>query len=373
MTSRRRHFGTVRKLPSGRWQARYYDLAGNRHTAPRTFATKTDALQHLALVEADMHRGTWTDPALARTLFSTWVQRWQSVNIPALRPSTQDLYRYLLRRLLLPTFGPLALASIDSMEVRGWLARLKAEGTVSAGTRAKAYRLLRRILADAVEAGYLSRNPCTIKGAGRERTPEMRHVNADQLAALADAIAPRYRALVLLAGYGGLRWGELAGLRRHRVDLAHATVTMVEQVSEVAGTFHIGAPKTETSIRTVTLPKVVTAALADHLDRWAEPSPTGLVFPAPRGGYLRHSNFRRRYWLKAVHAAELDGLRFHDLRHTAATLARAAGATTRELMARMGQSTAEIALRYEHVMTGRDAAIADALDQLASGCGWGDG
>jgi integrase len=92
----------------------------------------------------------------------------------------------------------------------------------------------------------------------------------------------------------------------------------------------------------------------------ANPGRPGLL--RPRGGYLRHSNFRRRYWLKAVHAAGLDGLRFHDLRHTAATLARAAGASTRELMARMGQSTAEVALRYEHVMTGRDAAIAAGLD-----------
>lgn len=147
---------------------------------------------------------------------------------------------------------------------------------------------------------------------------------------------------------------------------------MVEQVSEVAGRFHVGAPKTETSIRTVTLPQLITAALAEHLDRWADPSPAGLVFPAPRGGYLRHSNFRRRYWLPAVRVADLDGLRFHDLRHTAATLARAAGASTRELMARMGQSTAEVALRYEHVMTGRDAAIAAGLDRLANGHRRGD-
>ena len=105
-------------------------------------------------------------------------------------------------------------------------------------------------------------------------------------------------------------------------------------------------------------------ALAEHLAEFAEPGPDGLVFPAPEGGYLRRSNFRRRGWLAATRAAGVDGLRFHDLRHSAATLALAAGANTRELMERMGHTSPAVALRYQHVMAGRDAAIAAALDQL---------
>jgi integrase len=96
----------------------------------------------------------------------------------------------------------------------------------------------------------------------------------------------------------------------------------------------------------------------------AGPGPEGLVFPAPEGGYLRRSNFRRRWWLPATKAAGVEGLRFHDLRHSAATLALAAGANTRELMERMGHTSPTVALRYQHVMAGRDQAIAAALDEL---------
>jgi integrase len=105
-------------------------------------------------------------------------------------------------------------------------------------------------------------------------------------------------------------------------------------------------------------------ALAEHLAKFAEPGSDGLVFPAPEGGYLRRSNFRRRWWLAATKAAGVEGLRFHDLRHSAATLALVAGANTRELMDRMGHTSPAVALRYQHVMAGRDQAIAAALDEL---------
>jgi integrase len=114
------------------------------------------------------------------------------------------------------------------LSVRAWLTNLQAE-QLSPSTVAKAYRLLSRILGAAVEAGYLPRNPCTVKGAGQERAPEMRFATVAQVAALADAIDPRYRALVLVAAYGGLRWGELVGLRVKRVDLLHGRVTVAEQ------------------------------------------------------------------------------------------------------------------------------------------------
>ena len=123
-------------------------------------------------------------------------------------------------------------------------------------------------------------------------------------------------------------------------------------------------PKTEAGRRTVTLPAAAAVALAEHLAAFAAPGPDGLVFPAPEGGYLRRSNFRRRGWLAATRAAGVHGLRFHDLRHSAATLALAAGANTRELMEHMGHTSPAVASRYQHVMAGRDQAIAAALDEL---------
>jgi integrase len=360
---RARSFGTVRRLPSGRWQVRYYDQAGARHTAPRTFPSKADANRYLAQVEADLIRGAWTDPRLARTTFGEWVERWWPTTAD-LRPGTRTLYGYLLRRFLLPAFGETALGQIDSMTVRAWLAGLHELGEVTPTTIAKAYRLLRRILNVAVEAGYLPRNPAAIKGAGLERAAEMRHVSIPQLHALAGAVPGRYRALVLVAGYGGLRWGELVGLRRRRVDLAGARIHVVEQLAEVAGKFIVSPPKTAAGQRVVVLPAVAVAALADHLDDYAAPGPDGLVFPSGRGTYLQRSNFGRLVWRPAVKRLGLDGLRFHDLRHTAATLAAAAGATTKELMERMGHTSPAVALRYQHVMADRQGAIAAALDGL---------
>jgi integrase len=109
---------------------------------------------------------------------------------------------------------------------------------------------------------------------------------------------------------------------------------------------------------------VAAVALAEHLANFAEPGPEGLVFPAPQGGYLRRSNFRRRWWVSATRAVGVEGLRVHDLRHSAATMALAARANTRELMERMGHTSPAVALRYQHVMAGRDQAIAAALDEL---------
>src|SRR5215204_3859304 len=361
---RARSFGTARRLPSGRWQVRYYDQAGVRHTAPRTFPSRANANRYLAQVEADLLRGAWTDPRLARITFGEWVERWWPTTAD-LRPGTRTFYDYLLRRLLLPAFEDTPLGRIDPMTVRSWLAGLHELGEVTPTTIAKAYRLLRRILNVAVEAGYLPRNPCTVKGAGIERAAEMRHASIPQLHELADAVPARYRALILLAGYGGLRWAELVGLRRHHVDLAGARVQVVEQAAEVAGKIIVSPPKTEAGRRVVTLPRIVVEALAEHLEEYAEPEPDGLVFTTPKGAYLLRSPFNRFVWRPAVQQVGPDGLRVHDLRHTAATLAAAAGATTKELMERMGHASPTVALRYQHVMADRQAALALALDDLA--------
>jgi integrase len=169
---------------------------------------------------------------------------------------------------------------------------------------------------------------------------------------------------VLVAAYAGLRWGELVGLRVKRVDQLHGRITVAEQVTEIDRHFSWGLPKTEAGRRTVTLPAVAAAALADHLAAYSQPGPDGLVFTSAEGGLLRRSNFNRRVWRPATRAVGLEGLRFHDLRHRSATLSIAAGAGTRELMARMGHSSSAAALRYQHVMASRDAAIAAALDEL---------
>jgi integrase len=367
MTGRagRRRFGAVRRLPSGRYQVRYRTLDGRSVTAPMTFAGKGDAGRYLAKVEADLVRGEWADPRLGRTTFGEWVDRWLDTTVN-LRANTKASYRDVLRQYLRPTFDSYPLARIDALAVRTWLANLEADG-VGQSSRAKSYRLLSRILAAAVEARYLAVNPCTIRRAASDGTPEMRIATVEQVADVAGRVPSRYRALVLLAAFGGLRWGELVGLRRKHIDLDRGTVTVAEQLLEVDGAFSVGPPKSAAGRRTVVLPAAVVDALADHLAQYTAKQPDAWVFLSSRGRHLRRSNFNRRVWKSATRAAGVPDLRVHDLRHTAGTLATVAGGSLREVMSRLGHSTTAAAVRYQHVMVDRDAAIARELNRLIDG------
>ena len=167
----------------------------------------------------------------------------------------------------------------------------------------------------------IARNPCIEKGAGVERSLEMRVATPEQVTAVADALASRYRALVLTAAYAGCRWGELAALRQRNLDLLHKRLTVVEQVVEMSdGSLLWCEPKTAAGKRVVNLPGGLVQALDRHIARFVAPDPDGLVFTNERGGVLRARNFRSRHWVPAVRAAGVEGLRFHDLRHVAGTL-----------------------------------------------------
>jgi hypothetical protein len=192
----RRRFGAIRRLPSGRYQVRYRTVDGRDVTAPTTFATKGDAGRYLAKAEADLLRGEWADPRLGRTTFGEWADRWLDSTMN-LRANTRAGYQTILRQYLRPAFGSFPLARIDVLAVRTWLAKLEAEG-VGQATRAKAYRLLARILGAAVEARYLAVNPCSIRGAASDGTSEMQVATVEQVAAIAEHIPSRYRALVLV-------------------------------------------------------------------------------------------------------------------------------------------------------------------------------
>jgi hypothetical protein len=186
MTTRRR-FGAVRRLPSGRWQARYWDGAGERIGAPATFATKAEAQRWLSAAETDMGRGDWHDPRLGKVPFGEWADQWLAIKTPHLQDSTADLYRYLLRCHVVPRFGLVPVGRITTVEIGKWLADL--HGThLSPNTVAKAYRVLKGVMGAAVDAGLIARSPCTIKGAGTETEEEMRIASPEEVAALAASV-----------------------------------------------------------------------------------------------------------------------------------------------------------------------------------------
>jgi integrase len=359
----RRSFGSIRRLPSGRWQARYEDRFGRTHTAPRTFPTKTEAQRFLAGIETDLSRGTWHDERRGRVPFAEWAEQWRSTTVN-LRSSSRARDESYLRNLILPTFGRQLVGEIDHLEVRRWVSELSASGRAPA-TVVKAAQILGKVIRSAVDARMILTSPCDRVPLPRIERAEMRFLEPREIARLATTIDPRYRAAVLVAAYGGLRAGELLGLRRQRVDLTAGRIEVAEIVVEVRGQITIGPPKTRAGQRTVPLPRVVVDALAAHLD--ASPADeTGFVFPAPGGGPVRLGQWRQRFWRPATVTAGLDPLRIHDLRHTAVALWIAAGATPNDIARRAGHASVVTVLdRYGHLLPGLQDKVTDSLDRLA--------
>ncbi len=350
----------MRKLPSRRWQASYWH-DGKLHSGG-TFPTKADANAWLALQATAIHRGVWIDPGAGRERFAAYAEHWLA-NRHDLRPRTKELYRSELNRHLLPAFGTMSLGKITTAKVRAWRAGIEATAPVTA---AKCYRLLRTILATAVEDGKLLVNPCTIKRAGLERSPERPIPTAEQIVSVADALPERYRALVYTAAYGGLRLGECLALTRERVDLIHRTIAVLEQAQRVSGSGRIVvAPKTEAGRRNVAIPKTLADILSNHLARFVGTEPTALVFTGDKGAPVEASNWGPRF-RAARQAVGLDSLHFHDLRHFAGTTAASTGASTRELMARFGHASPRAALIYQHATAERDHAIAERVEAVLS-------
>jgi len=364
----RRRFGRIRKLPSGRWQARYPSPQGQLVTAATTFATKADAARFLASTETDMARATWFDPRAGHEPLNLYANRWvdtRRVKGKPLAPRTRELYSWQLRRHILPTLGTTQLRDLEAGAVRAWYAQLIGPAGPGASTAAKCYRLLRAICNTAVRDGELARSPCMIIGGGDENATERPAVSVAEVYAIADAVGPRWRALVLLAAFSGLRFGELAALTRDRLDLNQGRVVVIASLSELpAGVRLIGPPKSAAGRRTVAIPAVILPELQEHLDRYAETMTAGLLFVGPLGAPLGNANFGRSVWRPAVQNLGLRGLHFHDLRGCAATLAAISGATTAELMHRLGHSRPDIALRYQRATADRDDAVARALSEL---------
>jgi integrase len=309
---------------------------------------------------AKVRLGQWFDPDAGMVPLADYADEWLQGR--RLAPRTKHLYGGLLRRHINPELGPTLLSKLELRTIRRWYGHLLER--VGQVTAAKVYRLLRTILGTAVEDGLIRENPCRIKGAGVERSPERPVLSVGQVFKVADAIGDRWRALVLLAAFGHLRWGELAALRRSCVDLSARTVQVRAATSEYGNQLVIGQPKSKASERTVTFPAVIVPALEHHLATYAQPGPLGLVFVGEKGALLRRANFSNR-WAAAIEAAGVTGVHFHDLRHSGNTWAASTGANIRELMKRMGHSTPDAAIRYQHATNARDRAIAEALDRLA--------
>jgi integrase len=414
-----RRFGNIRRLPSGRFQIRYPGPDGRMRTGRETYERKGDADRALVLIEAQLSAGEWTDPERAKVKLADYGSAWIEQR-PGLRPRTADLYRWLFGKHISPYVGGMPLGKLTAGLIREWRATLLRNG-VSVSIAAKAYRLLRAILTTAVEEDHLlPRNPCRIRGAGSEHaaerpvltatqvfelaeligrhpvgnvrklpsggyrlrfrrdgetrtSPEVYPTRADALRALwwmvragrADCIHDRrYRALVLLATFASLRWGEVTALRRCDVDLRSRTVRVRSALVERSnGELLLGPPKSRAGRRIVGIPDVIIAALREHRSCYVQADPDAWFFPGVQGGPLRRGNFNKvSGWPEAARSLGLDGLHFHDLRHTGNQFAANSGAGLKDLMVRMGHDSERAAMIYLHEAQGADQRITDAID-----------
>ena len=360
-------FGSIRKLPSGRFQARYTGPDEAMHKAPFTFDTKKDAEGWLAKVRASILNETWMPAGAAGSkllTFGAWSEEW--LRNRTLAERTRADYRALLDGHILPTFEKVPLKYVTAEAVDEWYGQTAVEHPT---TRAHAYGLLRTILGTAVNRRHITYNPCHIRGAGNaKRVARIEPATLPELEALVGAMPDRYRLMVLLAAWCALRFGELTELRRSDVDTKRGVLKVRRGVVRVDGKTIVKPPKSGAGIRDVNIPPHLMPMVREHLLKYAEADPGadrkgGLLFPARSGGHLAPSSLYRVFY-RARKAAGRPDLRFHDLRHTGAVLAAATGATLAELMARLGHSTQGAAMRYQHAAKGRDKEIARLLSAM---------
>ena len=366
-----------RKSDGGGYQVRYYAPDGTRRS--KTFLKRSSAKAFGNKVEADKARGGWHDPRLGRTSLSDYVESYRETLVH-LRPSSRLKVDGHLRNYVVPTFGRFKVGDIRPADVRAWVVAMLEHGLSPATVKA-VVGTLSRVMNQALADGAILRSPLVglqlPKNGPRE---EMRVLEPRQIQALAEAVDPRFRALIFTAAYTGLRWSELAALKVQSVDLLKGVVHVRESLVEVNGRLCADSTKTGAT-RSVSLPRFLRTMVMDHLRDC--PPVDGFVFTSTQGGPLRR-NFYKRHYLPALKASVDPALclcdrpscserhtplyRFHDLRHTCAALLIAQGAHPKEIQERLGHSTIRITFdRYGHLFPSLDERLRDGLDELYAG------
>lgn len=354
----RRSFGAVRKLPSGNYQASYLNPHGERVNAPSTFTAKIDADAWLAVQRAAMETGQWRSRD-DRVSVGEYTEGWFAAL--KVKPRTRYNYRATYDRWIVPTFGATPMTAVTTAMVRKWLGIIPEDKPMA---RAQAYKVLARIFRDAVEDGVVPESPVKVRGAADYRAKREGHaLKVSEVYAIAEKMMPERRLVVLLAAFCALRPGEALALRRRDVDPVGRTVHVRETASaRYGGAEYIGPAKTAASVRLVHYPAALDDAVARQLEEWATPGTMGHLFPRKSDPVqpIAYSTFSTSFRDAAARAG-VEDVRPHDLRHTGLTLAAGTGATVRELMARAGHTSPQVAMRYQHAVRERDRGIADAL------------
>jgi len=377
----REHYGlgNVTRLPSGKWRARRWD--GAKVVSVGTYETKRDAERALMRAQALADEGTNSLDATGTV--AEWAERWLEDGARRWRSKTAVDYQATWKKHVLPRWGDIPLSDVRRADVLRWSTMLGNSGMSIARVR-HAVGTLQRILRFAVEHEALPSSPIERLRLPTPKPAKVKPLTVQEVESLAEAIEspeyalgghgaapPRHRlhrsdlALwIRLGAYCGLRAGEVLALRRESVDLERRVLIVDHSVSDVNGHLVIGPTKTGQT-RAVPVPESLIADLRDHLTRRVEPEPDALVFTSEAGGLVSHSNWYRNYFRPAVKRAGLpEGVRFHDLRHTYASLLIAQGAHPRAIMERLGHSSIQVTLgTYGHLFPTLDEALTGRLDE----------
>ena len=367
MARSRRPWGSVRKLPSGRFQARFLDPDTRRMvTAPLTFASKGAADRWLNRKRAALDAGTAVDERAGSEPLSNWWPGY-SRSLQTRKPSTKVNYSTAWRLRIEPRFGSMPVRRIKPSHVDDWIADMGQDG-VSPTKAIEAVGVLKRLLDRAVRDKAIPSNPCVLRSVSMPRRPQVERpvLSPAEVERLASEMTHKRDAvLVRLLGYGGLRVGEVLALRWSDVDLEGGMLTIRQSVEASTGSMIVGPTKTY-AMRTITLPGALVRQLSTLKD---SQTGTALVFANRSGSYLRYGNWRRDCWNPAVKRSGVKA-RPHDLRATCASLLIDAGASVKDVKQHLGHQDELTTLRlYARVRPGRSADIAARLDALIAEAG----
>lgn len=353
----------VKRQPPGRWRVRWYGPDGKPKA--KTFAKLPQAEAEKHALTDRLDKGSYRDPKQGKTLFAAVAEDWHG-SLRKQAERTKNDYRELLDLYVIPKWGAWQVAAIRWEDVSTWVNELcktpgKRGKNLSPARIAKTHLVFSMAMKRAMQTGKISVNPASDHELPRiEDDDEHVYLTHEQLADLADA-AGEYRTLLLVLGYCGIRWGEATALQAGRVRLDTRRLRIVQAHTKVTGGMQVGGVKNHEK-RSVPL----LASLVEDLRPHVEKRPRGaLVFPAANGEHLRYSGWRKAVFDPAVKAAGLDGLGVtpHKLRHTAASLAIAAGADVKVVQLMLGHKSAAMTLDvYGHLWPDRLDEVADALD-----------
>ena len=307
-----------------------------------------------------MAQGDWTDPVLGRITFGEYAEAWLESRAD-LKPKTRHQYQSLMRQHITPTWHTVPLAKITFGSLTHWVSQLSQSGLGPSGIRQSVF-VMSAALDHAVRSGRIRSNPARGLGLPRPKRRDYVFLTHGQVLTLADA-AGRWRLLILVLAYTGLRWGEATALRVCDIDFDRRRIDVRRAFSDVGGRVVLGTPKSHQS-RTVPLPRFVAVELAAGVDG---KRPDDLVFTMPGGSVMRLSNWRLITFVPARTRAGLsDRFRIHDLRHTAASLMIQAGYPPKMLQEIMGHASITTTLDlYGHLYPGEMDRYADRLDEAA--------